>query len=191
MPALSDDERAELRASARRFLAERSASGRVRALADDATGFDGELWRAMGELGWLAIVVPEEHGGLGGAFADLAVVLHELGRQVTPAPVLASAGLGASALAWSANAALAAELLPSVASGEVVLTVAASGVTGSCEPSQLSVTWSVRPGAVVLAGEARFVPDAHVADRVVVSARGADGALVVALVDRWAPGVAI
>jgi alkylation response protein AidB-like acyl-CoA dehydrogenase len=203
MPQLSADERAELRESARRLLGDRSSSARVRALADDETGHDPALWAAMAELGWPAIAVPEAHGGLGGSYTDLAVILHELGRQVTPAPVLASAVLGPAALAWSANTALAAELLPTVAAGERLLTVALSSDTGSSEPSQLSVAWSTastrsttstrstgRP-AVTLDGVARFVPDAHVADHLVVSARDAAGTLVSALVDRRAPGVTI
>jgi alkylation response protein AidB-like acyl-CoA dehydrogenase len=191
MPPLSEDERAELRDSARRLLADRSSSERVRALLDDGTGHDPALWAAMADLGWPAIAVPEAWGGLGGAFADLAVVLHELGRQVTPAPVLASAVLGAGALSWSPNTALAAEVLPPLAAGDVIVTAALSGATGSYEPSQLSVAWSARPGSVALDGVARFVPDAHVADHLAVSARDAAGAVAVALVDGRAPGVTI
>jgi alkylation response protein AidB-like acyl-CoA dehydrogenase len=191
MAHLSDDERAELRESARRLLADRSSSARVRALADDETGHDPELWAVMADLGWLAIAVPEARGGLGGSFADLAVILHELGRQVTQAPVLATAVLGAGALAWSANTALATEVLPPMAAGERILTAALSSDAGSYEPSQLSVTWSTRNGAVTFDGAARYVPDAHVADHLVVTARDAAGALVLALVDRRAPGVTV
>ena len=94
---LSEDERDELRSTARRFLDQQSSSLEVRALLDDATGHDPALWSAIAELGWLAIRVPEEHGGMGASFTDVAVILHELGRHVTPAPVLASL-LGAEAL---------------------------------------------------------------------------------------------
>jgi alkylation response protein AidB-like acyl-CoA dehydrogenase len=188
---LSDDERVELRDTARRLLSERSSSLLVRGLLDDPDGYDHGLWASMAELGWSAINVAEEHGGLGASFTDLAVILHELGRQVTPSPMLASVVLGAGALSASSNAELAASILPAVAGGNAVLTAALSNPAGSYEPSRSSVGWSTRSGTVVLDGAARFVPDAGVADHVVVTAADDSGAVTLALVDRADVGVSV
>src|SRR5262245_14001759 len=128
---LSDDERTELRDTARRLLVDRSSSLRVRDLLGDDGGHDPALWRSMGELGWQAIPIPEEFGGVGAQSSDFAVILHELGRQLTPSPMLASVVVGAGALIASPNEQLAAELLPSVAAGEVILTAALSNGSGS------------------------------------------------------------
>jgi alkylation response protein AidB-like acyl-CoA dehydrogenase len=188
---LSDDERTELRDTARRLLTERASSVHVRALLDDERGYDPALWHEMGELGWPAIPILERYGGMGAQAIDFAVILHELGRQVTPSPMLASIVVGAQALTESPNESLAADVLPAVAAGESVLTAALSSASGSYEPSQLSVRASAASGGVVLSGVARFVPDAHIADQIVVAARDDGGEVTMALVDRVAPGVAV
>jgi alkylation response protein AidB-like acyl-CoA dehydrogenase len=188
---LSDDERTELRDTARRLLADRASSVRVRALLDDERGHDPELWGSMAELGWLAIPIPEHYGGMGAQAADFAVILHELGRQVTPSPMLASIAVGAQALSESANEALAADVVPAVAAGESVLTAALSSGRGSYDSTQQSVRASVANGSIVLDGVSRFVPDAHIANQIVVAASGVDDGVTLALVDRDTPGVTV
>jgi alkylation response protein AidB-like acyl-CoA dehydrogenase len=76
------EEQQLLRESAASFVRDHSSLKRIRALRDggDADGFSRDLWRKMAELGWLGIIFPEEHGGLGLGYADLAVVLEEFGR---------------------------------------------------------------------------------------------------------------
>ena len=188
---MSDEERAELRDTARRLLGERSSSPQVRGLLDDATGYDQSLWASMAELGWLAINISDEHGGMGASYTELAVILHELGRQVTPSPMLASIVLGAGALSASANDGLASALLPGVATGETVLAAALSNAAGSYEPARASVGWGIVEGSVVLDGTARFAPDAHVADHLVVVASDTSGDATLAIVDRRAAGVTV
>jgi alkylation response protein AidB-like acyl-CoA dehydrogenase len=188
---LSDDERSELRETARRLLLDRSSSLQVRQLLDDAIGYDQALWSSIADLGWPAIHIPDEYGGMGASYADLAVILHELGRQLTPSPMLASAVVGAAALVSAPNEVLATELLPGVASGATVLAPALSNIGGSYEPARLSVRWSNRYGSVVLDGTARFVPDAHVAAHIVVAATNDDGAVTLVVVDRTAEGIAV
>jgi len=102
-----------------------------------------------------------------------------------------SAVIGAAALAWSPNAVLAGQVLPQVAAGETVLTAALSNAGGSYDPSRSSIRVARVGGKLVLDGTARFVPDAHVANRLVVSAADASGAITLALVDLPAHGVAV
>jgi len=188
---LSDQERDELRDSARKFLDNELSSGRVRSLLDDADGLDRTAWAAVADLGWAAILVPEEHGGMGASWAEMSIILHEVGRRVAPLPLLSSAVLGVEALVGGTSDALRAEWLPAIASGERILTVAAQGPTGSVVPSELGVVLSGAAGARLLNGSARFVPDAHVADGIVVAARDSTDAVTYVLVAPTAAGVSI
>src|SRR5687767_2448133 len=91
-------DRGELRDAVRSMLAMESDSAKVRAAVELEHGFDPVLWEKFAELGWLGIDLPERYGGAGASFADLAVVLTELGRMVTPSPMLGSGVLAAGAL---------------------------------------------------------------------------------------------
>jgi alkylation response protein AidB-like acyl-CoA dehydrogenase len=190
MPALSDSERDEFRDSARRLLTDRSSSRHVRAVLDDDVGFDRSLWSSMAELGWFAVHIAEPHGGMGASYGDLAVIVHELGRQMTPAPVLGSVVVGAEALIRSANGALAAELLPALASGEAVLAAALAGGSGSYAPGRVTVACTTA-GRTVFDGVARFVLDADVADYLVVAAVNDGGGITLGVIDRTARGVEV
>src|SRR5689334_16897380 len=113
---LSPDERDHLRSTARALLAARSSSERVRRVVDTEPGYDPGLWAEIVGLGWTSIHVDERHGGARCGLADLAVVVHELGRALTPSPFLASAVLATGALA-QADDALGAPLLEALAGG--------------------------------------------------------------------------
>ena len=97
---LSEDQEL-LAKTAADWVREHSPVSRVRQLRDtkDATGFSRSLWKQMAELGWVGIVFPEEYGGAGMGFADLAVVLEALGRTLAPEPFLSTVLLGGQALA--------------------------------------------------------------------------------------------
>ena len=163
MSAETSEFRAELRATARAFLARRCPPAVVRAIGDGAD--DGApLRRAIAGLGWFGVEVPEEHGGLGAGAPELVVLLEECGRALVPVPVLGPAALGVGAL-LSAPDHLRDAWLPRVASGDAVVTAAlGTGVTA-------------RPagGAIVLDGAADFVVDLVAADAVVVAAAADDG----------------
>ena len=188
---LSDQERDELGASARKFLDNEVSSERVRALLDDADGLDRTAWSAIAELGWAAILVPEEHGGMGATWAEMSIILHEVGRRVAPLPLLSSAVLAVEALVGGTSDALRSEWLPAVAAGERILTVAAQGPTGSVVASELGAVLSTSAAGMRLNGSARFVPDAHIADAIVVAARDANNAVTYVMVERGAPGVTV
>src|SRR5262245_11126715 len=118
-------EQEELRASVRRFLADRAPISAVRELMETADGVDAAVWRQAGEqLGLQGIAIPEEYGGAGFSFAEQAIVLEELGAALYGGPYLASAVLAATAVAASGDAAAMADLLPGIASGETVAALA-------------------------------------------------------------------
>jgi alkylation response protein AidB-like acyl-CoA dehydrogenase len=116
-------------------------------------------------------------------------VLHELGRSIVPAPFLASAVLATSACLLSDRETLAAELLGSLVTGEVLGSAALAGSDGSYDPARLSARWEPAARSHRLRGTAGFVLDADVADVLIVAARGTDDTVAVLAVDAAAPGV--
>jgi alkylation response protein AidB-like acyl-CoA dehydrogenase len=184
---LSPEEGEQLRASARHLLVRASSPEAVRGRLGDPVGFDEDLWAQMAELGWLGIHLPEPYGD-GGSVADLAIVLHELGRQLTASPMLSSAVVGAGALVLGDNPGLKQELLPGLADGTLRATVASASPAGSYDGSEISVRARRAGHAVRLSGAAGFVPDAHVADVVVAAARTDEGELLLVAVPTALPG---
>jgi len=189
--SLSVDERDELRSSARALLSREAASDRVRASRSGTPGFDRALWDRMVELGWTSIHVPPELGGAGAGYAELAVVLHELGRALVGSPFLASAVLATSALTLSDNTPLATELLAGLVNGRSLGSVAFASVEGSYELQRSSVEWDHAGESIRLRGSTGFVLDADVADFLVLAALDQSGCPVVVAVDRATSGLRI
>lgn len=98
--------------------------GRIRSLRGHAPGFDTVLWKKMAELGWLSILVPEAHGGLGLGIRDMCVVAHEAGKWVAPEPLTASTVLATGTLWRGANPSLRDTLLPQAMTGDLCLALA-------------------------------------------------------------------
>jgi alkylation response protein AidB-like acyl-CoA dehydrogenase len=169
-------EQRELRESVRRFLGDRMPLPRVRELMDAQDGTDEKVWTYAGsQLGLQGIAIPEQYGGAGFTFIEQAIVLEELGAALYPGPYLASAVLAATALLASSDEAAKEELLPGIASGETVATLAFTEDNGSWEPDAIGLAASERDGDWVLDGHKSFVLDGHSADLILVVARASDG----------------
>src|SRR5688500_839246 len=98
------DEQEELRRTVRAFLEQRSPEAEVRRLMETDEGYDPAVWQQMGQqLGLQGLAVPEELGGAGYTFRELAIVLEEMGRALLPAPFFATAVLAAGALLHSGD----------------------------------------------------------------------------------------
>jgi alkylation response protein AidB-like acyl-CoA dehydrogenase len=131
-------EQQQLRESVRRFLADRAPLTRVRELMETADATDADVWRqAATQLGLQGIAIPEEYGGAGFSFAEQAIVLTELGGALYPGPYLASAVLAATALLAGEDEGARRDLLPGIASGETVATLAFTEDDGSWDPSSI------------------------------------------------------
>jgi alkylation response protein AidB-like acyl-CoA dehydrogenase len=181
--SLTPNEREELRATARTMLGRSCPPERVREVIDTEAGSDADLWEQIVELGWTAIHMDERHGGSGCGYGDLGVVIHELGRALTPSPFLASGVLATGALAAAHNESLSAPKLGALASGSSVGSVALASLDGDYELGHLTTTWRLGGGGIVLDGQSGFVLDADLADFLVVAARGADDAPAAVLVE--------
>ena len=167
-----------LRDSVRRFLTEQAPITYVREMLDDERGTTDAVWSGLGELGATGLLVPETYGGAGGGMVDAAVVLEELGRAVHPGP-FASSAVGAVSLVHLAGADDdRTALLPGLASGETVGTVALGRAVEA-------------DGDGKLTGACTHVPDAVAAAVIVVTATTADGEVAAFVVERGATGLEI
>jgi alkylation response protein AidB-like acyl-CoA dehydrogenase len=192
------DEQQLLRDSAAAFVRDNSSLKRIRALRDskDPDGFSRDLWQQMAELGWLGIVFPEEFGGLGLGYKELALVLEEFGKGLMPEPVMSTVLLGGGALWRGGSAAQRETLLPQLIGGQLLIALAFQERQSRYDLGHV-VTRAERAGdGWRISGEKHLVFDGHVADRFVVSARsgGAErdrAGVTLFLLDAHAPGVTI
>lgn len=109
-----------IRAEFRRALAAATPRAALEQLADASRGMDSVLWKRLGELGWLASAIVEEHGGSGLDEITLCVLAEEIGRNMAAVPFSASIGGFAIGIGRAADAETKAALLPGLAQGEVV-----------------------------------------------------------------------
>jgi alkylation response protein AidB-like acyl-CoA dehydrogenase len=165
-----------LRDAVRSLLTKRSDSAAVRRAIEQPAGYDEALWHVLCEqIGVAALSIPERFGGVGAGALETHLVLDELGRMLTPTPLLGSAVLSARLLLAAGDTDACARLLPVIAEGGVVA-VCWAGADGG---------WSSDPSAVTLAadgtltGTACYVLDGDTASRLVVVASAADGPALV------------
>ncbi|MFZ4584120.1 MAG: acyl-CoA dehydrogenase family protein [Acidimicrobiia bacterium] len=174
-----------LRDSVRRYLAEKAPLTWVRSVYGTDETVD-TVWRGLAELGVVGLLAPEAHGGVGMGMTDACVVLEELGRAVYPGPYVASAIGALSAIALAGSTDDQAALLPALAAGETIGTVAVY------EPDR---RYDITAPRVQVAGDRLtgtkvHVLDAPVADCFVVSA-DAGGELALFVVERTSEGVTV
>ncbi len=179
-----------LRETARRFLSDKAPSERVRELMDDEAGYDAALWAEMAAMGWHGMAIPEAFGGAGFTFLELSVLLEEMGRSLLPAPFLASVVLAANTLLAAGSDEQKKRVLPGIASGETIATLALTEPNGRWDADGVEATARQDGDGWVLEGTKSFVLDGHVADMLIVAARDADG-LALFLVPAEASGLTV
>jgi alkylation response protein AidB-like acyl-CoA dehydrogenase len=181
------------------FAKKQSPVARLRAMRDDPTGWSRDLFRQMGEYGWLGVSLPEEVGGAGGTFVDAALILEELGATLVPEPVVSSLVAAAPILALGTAEQRARWVAPFV-EGAAVLALAWAEAQGRYDVADVTTRAERSAGGYRLSGEKRFVLDGHAADHLVVSARTSDAGggsprdaegVSLFVVDRVAPGVSV
>ena len=193
--ALSE-EQLMLQASAAAFVKRESPLSRIRALRTDETGFSRDLWTAMAELGWLGMSYPESVGGLGQGAVEMIVVMEAMGRGLLPEPMLSTVLLGGKAILESGSAEQQKKWLPGMIEGKRFLSLGYLERQSRYDPFDVQTTARKDGGAWKVEGEKTVVPDAAVAERIVVSARTGGGrterqGLSLFLVDPKARGVTL
>ncbi len=166
------EEQDQLRDAVRKFMEAKSASADVRRLMETVEGYDENVWKQMAqELGLQSLHIPEAHGGQGFSFVELGIVLEEMGRALLCAPYFATVALAANAIMNAGSDAQQSELLPGVASGETIATLAFTEPNGKWDASGITMEATGSGDKVTLDGTKMFVIDGHTANVIVVAAR--------------------
>src|SRR2546426_1961300 len=143
--------------TARAFLRQYCPPELVQRLALDERGFDEGLWRRMAELGWPGLLIPAELGGSDGSLLDVIVLVEEMGRAGWPGPFVASAVVATSLVLAAGSPAQQKRLLPALAAGERVASLALLEESGSFDLDAIALECTV-PGRP--SGRQLFVKDA-------------------------------
>jgi alkylation response protein AidB-like acyl-CoA dehydrogenase len=188
------EEQEMLRKMARDFLSTECPKSLVREMAEDETGHPLELWGKMSEIGWLGLVIPEQYGGGGGSFFDLVVLLEEMGRACVPGPFFSTAVLGGLTLLEAGSDEQKQELLPKLAQGKLLLTLALTEASAKYTADGIQTKAIQKDGDFFIQGTKLFVPDAHVSNYLICVARTKETKMpekgvTVFLLDSKSPGI--
>ncbi|MGW5382205.1 acyl-CoA dehydrogenase family protein [Nocardia sp. NPDC003963] len=185
-----DSEQEEFRSSLRRLLTERAPMSRVREIAETGT-YDAETWRLLASnMGVPGLHVDERFGGGGFSFLETALVAQELGRALTPVPMITTTGAIEAVLRLGSRA-QQSELLPDLLDGSAIGTLALSGAQDT-DVAFAPVRAGGDPAAPVLTGRLDYVAFGHVADLLVVPAvTPAGDAVALYAVDARAAGIEV
>lgn len=186
----STEDLSMLRASAVSFVAATVDHKRGRALRNQLPGYDAAIHEQIAALGWHGILVPEAFGGLGLGFAEMAVVLEELGKGLLGEPLAASVVLAGRALLHGDNQPLKSQLLPALAQGKLLPCLAWQEEFGGLDAAAITTHAQETASGVRLSGHKRFLAGAGAASGFLVSARSDQG-VGLYWVEPDAPGLAI
>ena len=192
---LSEDQ-VMLKTAAREFLEKECPKKLVRQMMDDERGYSPDLWKKMADLGWQALVFPEQYGGIGSTFLDLAVLLEEMGRALVPGPFLSAVVHCGRTILAAGTEEQKQRFLPGIASGETLMALAFTEAGGGLEAPGVATAAKAVGADFIINGVKLFVPCANVADYFLCVARTGDSAdkeagITLFLVDAKSPGVSV
>ena len=190
MALITTDEQEALRDVMRGFLQKYSTESDVRTVMDSDEGYDAAAWRTAAEqIGVQGLAIPEEMGGGGYGFEELAIVMEEAGRTLFPAPLLSTAVLATSTL-LAVGGSHAGELLARIAAGDLIATVAVSEAKLHWDPTDITTVADESGGRWVLSGAKPYVLDGAQARVIIVAARTTAGLSLFA-VESGADGLSV
>ena len=187
------EEQQGIRDMVRGVLAEYAPVEVVRAMEDDPKGYPDELWKQLGELGLLGLLIPERFGGAEQGMLEAAIVYEELGRALAPVPHFASAVLAGGALLAAGSDEQKQAWLPKIAGGEAIVAPAWHEPDRSERARGVQLRATRDGDGFRLDGVKRHVPFAAAASQLLVLARTGDEdeQVDLFLVDPSAPGVSL
>lgn len=188
------EEQTLLKDAVTQFMETELPRQRVREIDESPTGFNQDLWQKMSNQEWVGMAIPEQYGGSGNSFTDVAVLHEVLGNFACASPLLDSGILSAHAILEAGDESQKSALLPAIARGQQICSFAFTEPEYGWGPGAIKMRATSQDGNHVLNGTKVFVPWAHVADQILVVARTSDGAtpdqgISLFLVDKNAQGV--
>jgi alkylation response protein AidB-like acyl-CoA dehydrogenase len=195
MDLTPSDEQRLLRESADRFVSDTCTADHRRKAAAEPNGFSAETWKQFAELGWLALPIAEEHGGLGGGAIEIGILMEAFGRGLVSEPYLSTVVIGAGLIAACGSEAQKQALLPKVAEGSLYLALAHAERASRFDLAKVETTASKTPNGWRLSGHKIAVLDGQAANQIIVSARlinanGSSGKICLFLVPAATHGTA-
>ena len=174
MALVLNEEQLMLRRSAMDFCKNTGPITHFRSLRDSksADGFSRDVWKQMCELGWAGIAVDEAYGGLAFGWQGLGVVMETLGTTLVPSPLLQTVALGASLIEQAGSEELKSKYLPSIISGDTLVSLALEE-EGRHRPEMIMSVAEKNPDGWIVNGRKVMVTDAHVADQMIIAVRTA------------------
>jgi len=160
-----------------KFVANETPVSRFRKLRDTERGWEPEMWAKMAEQGWLAIEIPEEQGGFGGNFVDVAIILEQLGRGLVPEPFIASVVLAGGILSEQGDEAQREAYLTPMIEGQTSLAFAYAESQSRYNLSDCLTKAEKSGDGWTISGEKVWVLNGHAADQILVVARTGGGQL--------------
>jgi alkylation response protein AidB-like acyl-CoA dehydrogenase len=166
------EEQEQFRSALRRFLDDKSPPTEVRRLMATHEGYDPAVWRQLSnELGLPGIHLPQNYGGAGFGMVELGIVMEELGRSLLCAPYFSTAVMAANAILNAGTEKQKESLLPDLASGARLATLAVTEPNGEWDPRAIQLSATTAADGYRLDGVKSYVVDGHVADLLIVAAR--------------------
>jgi len=184
-----------LKDSARDFFSKECDSTFVREMAASETGYTDRNWKKIKKLGWTGILIPEHYEGIEMSFLEMSVLLYEMGYACFQGPLFATAVLGVTTLLEADNDFHNKTILPEVAMGDQIITLAWVDPVGTLSTSPMPVLATRQDNNYILFGTKMFVPYAHIADTIICAARlngkKDEEAITLFIVDAESPGISI
>ena len=165
------EQQQQLKASAREFMAREASRSALLKLERAGAVLEPVAWQAAAEVGFLGMLVSEDHGGSGSSLTDCAVVFEEFGRGPLPGPFFSSAVLGSLVVGECASEHQKAELLPSIARGEEIVVLALTEPDYGWGPESIKTRYRRSGEGYVLDGTKLFVHDGLAATKFLCVAR--------------------
>ena len=178
-----NEEQMELRNVAVAFCREKSPTEKVRSLIEDNLGHDPSVWKEIGELGWLGIAIPEEHGGVGLSLTEVVPVIEQMGRALMGGPFFSTTLAGQAILAGGTEAQKSAHL-PSIAEG-IAATTALTEKNADFDLGNISASATRDGDVLTLSGTKILVADAGTSALIVTSLK-LDGETILVIIPRSA-----
>ncbi len=178
MATISAEERQALQDAVHRLLADHSAEADVRRTMETEAGYDPHLWKQLAEMGIAGLVVEEEFGGSGAGPVELELVMEEAGAALLCSPLLARGVLAAELLRAIGDEQAKTRLLPGIAAGTSIASVALTGDQGTWTPEGVEVSATPAQDGWALDGTAAYVTHGQNADVLLVLASAPDGLAV-------------
>ncbi|MBT7155613.1 MAG: acyl-CoA/acyl-ACP dehydrogenase [Deltaproteobacteria bacterium] len=178
-----------LRKSVDEFLSKECPFDDVREIEDSESGFSAAKWKKMAKLGWMELYFPEEYGGLGDPFGDVAIIMEEMGKKAFPSPFFSTVIQCGLILLAGGSDKQKKELLPKIAAGKLIMSLAQLEEEGSYRATGINLPAQRTAGGFILNGIKMFAMDANIADKLIVAARVVEEGIALFLVDAKDPGI--